>query len=1051
LIGEAPEPLRAELLPELVALEVALRRADGERPTAAEYRARFPGLGDRADVLVAGSGDSLTGGETDADASHDATIGELVREVLGEFENPADRTVTVPGSTNNQSDDATSVWALALGGNGGPAAGARGGAAGRFRVIRPHARGGLGEVFLARDEDLNREVALKQIQADHAGRADSRARFEREAEITGGLEHPGIVPVYALGRSADGRPYYAMRFVRGDTLKEAIARFHGPGSDEPGPAGRPLELRALLGRFVDVCNAIAYAHSRGVIHRDIKPSNVMLGPFGETLVVDWGLAKVVGAAEEDGGPPLASFSGSSETQPGSALGTPQYMSPEQASGEPVGPPGDVYSLGATLYHLLAGGAPFEGSDVNQTLWAVRRGEFPPPRRINLGVPAALESVCLKAMARQPGDRYPSPRDLADDVERWLADEPVSAHRDPPLARLARWARRHRPAVAGAAALAATAVVALAVGTALVAREAALKEQQRRLANANYVRARDAVDRMLVEVGAVDLADVPQMEAVRGRLLAEALRFYEGFVRQRADDARLSGEMGRAEVRLAQVQELLGEARGAEASYRRAAARLGPLTAAPAVPGAATAELARALDGLGMLLKRSGRLRAAEPALREALRLRESLAGAEPGSLEARDALAESRDHLGALLARTRDRGSEDERAFRAALGVRRGLVADARARPEHRAKLGRTLNNLGLLLRDAGDEAGAEGAFTEAASILADLAAASPSVPGYRWQWARALNNLGVVLRPRGLDPARPPAERACDLLERLAADFPGVVDYRRELMAARSNLGRLLADGGPSEPAEREYRRALGLAQELVSGATAAPDDHQRLAAIHVNQASLRQKTDPRGAAESYRVGVAILEVLDARFPGVPEYRESLGHCHYDLARTLIGLGAFDEARRSASRAVELHRPTQALPLVRDGVNVLREDYFVLAHVSLRLKDHAAAAEAAEELPRLQPDSLADHLNAAAFLAQSADLAGRDDGLDASRRHELAVRYAGRAVHWLQRAAESRLLTEPAELDRKHFDPLRGRDDFRRLHERLRRGRTRPWEDIYG
>src|SRR5262245_27859139 len=229
------------------------------------------------------------------------------------------------------------------------------------------------------------------------------------------------------------------------------------------------------------------------------------------------------------------------------------------------------------------------------------------------------------------------------------------------------------------------------------------------------------------------------------------------------------------------------------------------------------------------------------------------------------------------------------------------------------------------------------------------------------------MNNLGVVLRPRGLDAARPPAERACDLLERLAADFPGVADYRRELVAARNNLGRLLADGGLPGPAEREYRRALGLAQEL-GGDAASPDDRQRLAATHVNLASLRQKTDPRAAAESCRVAVATLVSLDAQFPGVPEYRQSLGHCHYVLARTLIGLGGFDEARRSASRAVELHRSTQALPLVRDGVNVLRDDYHVLAHASLQLKDHAAVAEAAEELPRLQPDSLADHLNAAAF-----------------------------------------------------------------------------------
>ena len=167
----------------------------------------------------------------------------------------------------------------------------------RFRILRPHAEGGLGEVYVARDEELHREVALKQIQDRHADDPTSRARFLLEAEITGGLEHPGIVPVYGLGSDADGRPFYAMRFIRGESLKEAIARFHAADDPRRDPGERALALRQLLGRFVDVCNAVAYAHSRGVLHRDLKPGNIMLGPYGETLVVDWGLAKVVGRPE----------------------------------------------------------------------------------------------------------------------------------------------------------------------------------------------------------------------------------------------------------------------------------------------------------------------------------------------------------------------------------------------------------------------------------------------------------------------------------------------------------------------------------------------------------------------------------------------------------------------------------------------------------------------------------------------------------------------------------------------------------------------------------
>ncbi len=328
----------------------------------------------------------------------------------------------------------------------------------RFRVLRPHARGGLGEVYVARDEELGRDVALKEIQGRYADHPESRARFVLEAEINGGLEHPGIVPVYGLGTYADGRPFYAMRFIKGDSLQEAIQRFHAAEGPRRGPRERALALRELLRRFSDVCNAIAYAHSRGVLHRDLKPGNVMLGPYGETLVVDWGLAKVVGrpesaSASTEGTLRPTSVSGSAETQAGRALGTPAYMPPEQAEGrlEELGPASDVYSLGATLYCLLTGQAPFQGKDVGEVLRRVQRGEFPPPRQVKREVPPALEAVCLKAMALKPEARYPTPRALAADVEAWLADEPVGAWREPLRARAGRWARRHQALVAALAA------------------------------------------------------------------------------------------------------------------------------------------------------------------------------------------------------------------------------------------------------------------------------------------------------------------------------------------------------------------------------------------------------------------------------------------------------------------------------------------------------------------------------------------------------------------------------------------------------------------------
>jgi serine/threonine protein kinase len=350
----------------------------------------------------------------------------------------------------------------------------------RFTIVRPHARGGLGEVFVAVDEELHREVALKEIQVQHADHPESKVRFLREAEITGALEHPGVVPVYGLGQYADGRPFYAMRFIRGQSLDQAIKHYHGRPSvghklaGSTSPSDRALEFRQLLNRFIAVCNTMGYAHGRGVLHRDLKPGNIMLGPYGETQVVDWGLAKTFDKPEGSsaaGEPPLqfvASGNDSDLTQLGRAMGTPAYMSPEQAAGrlDQVGPASDIYSLGATLYCLLTGEPPFSGTEVGLILAQVQMGEFRPPRQIKRDVPVALEAICRKAMALQPADRYASTLALATDIEHWLADEPVSAYREPLWLRSGRWLKRHRTLAASTVASLLVLLIGLTMGLVL---------------------------------------------------------------------------------------------------------------------------------------------------------------------------------------------------------------------------------------------------------------------------------------------------------------------------------------------------------------------------------------------------------------------------------------------------------------------------------------------------------------------------------------------------------------------------------------------------------
>ncbi len=369
----------------------------------------------------------------------------------------------------------------------------------RYTLTRLHAQGGLGQVWLATDADLGREVALKELKPERRDDPALAGRFLEEARITGQLEHPGIVPVYELVRSAsESGPFYTMRFVRGRTLGEAIRDYHR--KRQLGKAG-PLDLRELLSAFVSVCNAVAYAHSRGVLHRDLKPVNVALGDYGEVMVLDWGLAKVLGKADEPSDLRPVSLEGEPSrdaTVEGQVVGTPAYMAPEQAEGrlDRLDARTDVYGLGAVLYELLTGAVPFTGTNTPEVLQRVMHDPPVPPRQRSVPVAPALEAICLKALAKRSEERYPSARDLAKDVERWLADEPVAAWPEPWTVRLGRWVRRHQTGVAAVAAALLMAILLGSGGAFWLQRQQARRQaEEARQAE----RRRQGVDTVLAEV------------------------------------------------------------------------------------------------------------------------------------------------------------------------------------------------------------------------------------------------------------------------------------------------------------------------------------------------------------------------------------------------------------------------------------------------------------------------------------------------------------------------------------------------------------------------
>ncbi len=382
-------------------------------------------------------------------------------------------------------------------------------AGGCYAVEEEIGRGGMGTVYRAFDQDLKRHVALKVLRRDLCGEASRLARFIEEAQATAGLEHPGIVPIHEIGLDDEGRVYYTMKLVRGRTLAQIVERIRAGDA----ATAREFTRFRLLEILIHVARAVAYAHERGFVHRDLKPQNIMIGTYGEALVLDWGLARRLDAPD-----PI----------PGAIVGTPAYMAPEQAEGEAarLGPPADVYSLGATLLHVLAGRAPYEGAATPEVLTKLVTGERPPrARALDPRVPRELDAICAKAMERAPERRYAGALAFAADLQAYLEGRPVAALPEGLAARALKAARRNQRLVLGALVLLAVARAASVAGLIRI-------EGERRAAVAHLARA-------ITERAAARLAAKEALAAEA--LLAEAIALEDSFDRRvRLLEARALG-------------------------------------------------------------------------------------------------------------------------------------------------------------------------------------------------------------------------------------------------------------------------------------------------------------------------------------------------------------------------------------------------------------------------------------------------------------------------------------------------------------------------------
>ena len=773
---------------------------------------------------------------------------------------------------------------------------------GPYRLVREIGRGGMGTVHLAARDDgeFHHEVALKLVKRGMDTDLILR-RFRYERQILADLDHPNIAQLLDGGTTDDGRPYFVMEYINGESIDVYCASHH-------------LNIRQRLELFQTACAAVQYAHQNLIVHRDIKPGNILVTSSGAPKLLDFGIAKLLDPSREQ------TATGALQTM--RAL-TPEYASPEQVRGEPITTASDVYSLGVLLYELLSGRRPYEviSRTPAEIAQVVCDTDPVPPSQATThagsdldrrSLRGDLDTIVLMAMQKESHRRYASVEQLADDIGRYLKGLPVSARRDSARYRAAKFVRRNKLIVAASAIV----VISLVAGLATTMWQARVARAERSRAERRFAEVRTLATSFLFELHDA-IADLPGSTPARALLVKRALTSLDGLAREAEGDAKLQEDLAAAYERVGRVQgnsynSNLGDTEGALASYQKSLEIRERL--ARANPGSVELreELARGYHGLADIHNASGRLREAAIGYQQAIAIRESLSSVKPGDESNRMTLAEIYNSLGDTQGLDGYANLGDVAgalaSYKKSVAIREALLASSPQKLEHRVGLAKSLVNLGYMKGTLGDPSGAN-EVRRAIALLAQGVAEAPNDMNKRMELMAATVRLRFVLSDGGRfnDAIAVDRETIETLMKEIAAD-PSNTLFARNLGVTYNYLGRDLRSSGQPVPAAAAHRKALQLAEELArKDPKSAEHQHDVAFARYLLAEALGDARQNDESLREYRNAEAAKLRLRVTEPENSRHVDDLAAIYTGMARVFTRAGRFDEANTAIKKAIPL------------------------------------------------------------------------------------------------------------------------------------------------